>query len=101
MASQVRAAAQTELFLVFSEYTLAREAVLDNLIAALTNENTNKAKIRDVDVPSILEVYEEIGTQIGQMQKPALKHHVRFRELALNMVSRTDTLVIISRSAKH
>ncbi|EYC04047.1 hypothetical protein Y032_0090g2384 [Ancylostoma ceylanicum] len=103
---EVRAAAQTELFLVFAEYTLAREAVLDTIIAALTNENTNKEKIRgalnviwksklavsssipariklwrsllemkDVDVPSILEVYEKIGTQIGQMQKPALKHH--------------------------
>ncbi|KAK6031583.1 hypothetical protein OSTOST_02260, partial [Ostertagia ostertagi] len=43
---EVRLAAQTELFLVFAEYTISREAVLDNVIPVLTDANSIKEKIR-------------------------------------------------------
>ncbi|KHJ81431.1 hypothetical protein OESDEN_18883 [Oesophagostomum dentatum] len=43
---EVRAAAQFELFLVFAEYTVARGAIIDNIIPALIAENTSKEKIR-------------------------------------------------------
>ncbi|VDO45077.1 unnamed protein product [Haemonchus placei] len=42
----VRLAAQTELFLVFAEYTISREAIVDSIISVLADKNSTKEKIK-------------------------------------------------------
>ncbi|KJH47942.1 hypothetical protein DICVIV_05962 [Dictyocaulus viviparus] len=44
--SEVRVAAQTELTLVFAEYSMSSEAVIDGIIPVLTNPETTKEKLR-------------------------------------------------------
>ncbi|WKY03229.1 hypothetical protein Q1695_004740 [Nippostrongylus brasiliensis] len=44
--AEVRLAAQTELFLVFAEYTAAREAVVDDIVAILMDKKASKEKVR-------------------------------------------------------
>ncbi|XGW27629.1 hypothetical protein V3C99_007881 [Haemonchus contortus] len=43
---EVRLAAQTELFLVFAEYTISREAIVDSIISVLADKNSTKEKIK-------------------------------------------------------
>ncbi|KAK5978777.1 hypothetical protein GCK32_001503 [Trichostrongylus colubriformis] len=43
---EVRAAAQTELFLILAEYTITKEAIVDNIISVLTDANAAKEKLR-------------------------------------------------------
>ncbi|XGW27632.1 hypothetical protein V3C99_007882, partial [Haemonchus contortus] len=43
---EVRFAAQTELFSVFAEYDMAKEAIVDNVISVLADKNSSKEKIK-------------------------------------------------------
>ncbi|CAJ0602003.1 unnamed protein product [Cylicocyclus nassatus] len=101
----VRGAAQTELFLVFAEYTVSRETMIDTLLPSLTGEYTTgrlrgalnviwKSKLgtnssmparnkvwrallemKPIEFPSILEIYEQISEEIEKMRRPQLKHY--------------------------
>uniref|UniRef100_A0A158P7I9 BLM10_mid domain-containing protein n=1 Tax=Angiostrongylus cantonensis TaxID=6313 RepID=A0A158P7I9_ANGCA len=104
--AEVRLAAQAELALVFAEYTLSSEAMIDSVIPVLTDQEASKEKIRGalnvilkskwatdtrksakmkvwqalldmntIEMPAILKVFEEICNDIGNMQKPSLKHY--------------------------
>ncbi|KAK6750530.1 hypothetical protein RB195_002480 [Necator americanus] len=44
--AEVRMTAQTELHLVFAEYTVAREAVIDDFIHLLVNDKASKEKVK-------------------------------------------------------
>ncbi|VDO30961.1 unnamed protein product [Haemonchus placei] len=122
---EVRFAAQTELFSVFAEYDMAKEAIVDNVISVLADQNSSKEKIKGaliviwksnlaidstkqtrikiwqtllemkaLEIPALLEVYEEICNQIATMQMPIQKHYeckqlINHCEMMLRKLHRT------------
>ncbi|ETN84792.1 hypothetical protein NECAME_06676, partial [Necator americanus] len=73
--SEVRGEARAVLSSLFSEYAIAKESIVEDILPSLTDPNSTRDQLKVVDYPEVIDLYDDLWNDIGKMQKPARKHY--------------------------
>ncbi|EPB74578.1 hypothetical protein ANCCEY_06344 [Ancylostoma ceylanicum] len=73
--SEVRGEARSVLATLFSEYSIAKESIVEDILPSLSDPNSTKEQLKVVDYPEVIDLYDDLWNDIGKMQKPARKHY--------------------------